>query len=93
MNVRIGTFRLWVVLSVLFVIALAAFSYSNIHTEFTNAYTDWNAVATKLGGENMVPADCEKQGGPSEQTTTGMTMVFAGTSFRSSDRSIQSTRT
>ncbi|MBB5327807.1 hypothetical protein [Tunturiibacter gelidoferens] len=63
MNVQKGTFRLWVVLSVLFVIVVAAFSYDNIHTEFRNAYTDWNAVATKLGGENMVPADCEKARG------------------------------
>jgi hypothetical protein len=70
MNVRKGTFRLWVVLSVLFVIGVAAFSYSDIHTEFRNAYTDWNAVATKLGGTNLVPADCDKARGTLETDYT-----------------------
>ena len=59
MNVRKGTFRLWVVLSVLFVIAIAVISYSDIHTEFRNAYTDWDADFAKYGGYSLLPADCE----------------------------------
>jgi hypothetical protein len=39
MNVRKGAVRLWIVLSVLFVIAIAVISYSDIHTEFRNAYS------------------------------------------------------
>ena len=63
MNVRRGTFRFWLILSVLFVIAVVAISYSDIRIEFKNANTDWNAIATKLGGTNLVPADCEKARG------------------------------
>ena len=59
MNVRKGTFRLWVVLSVLFVIAIAVISYSDIHTEFRNAYTDWDADFAKYGGYSLLPVDCE----------------------------------
>ena len=63
MNIRRGTFRLWVILSVLFVIGVAAFSYSDIHTEFRKADTDWNAELAKYGGISLVPADCEKTRG------------------------------
>lgn len=63
MNVRKGTFRLWVVLSVLFVIGVAAVSYSDMHTEFRNADTDWNAEFAKYGGYSLLPADCEKARG------------------------------
>jgi hypothetical protein len=63
MNIRKGTFRLWVILSVLFLIGVAAVSYSDIHTEFRNAYTDWNAEFAKYGGYSVVPADCEKARG------------------------------
>jgi hypothetical protein len=70
MNVQKGTFRLWVVLSVLFVIGVAVVSYSDIRIEFREAYTDWNAVATKLGGTNLVPADCDKARGMLETEYT-----------------------
>lgn len=63
MNVQKGTFRLWVVLSVLFVIGVGAASYINVHDEFRNAYTDWNAEFAKYGGYSVVPADCEKARG------------------------------
>lgn len=63
MNLRKGTFRLWVVLSVLCVIGVAAVSYSDIHTEFRNAYTDWNAEFAKYGGYSVVPANCDKARG------------------------------
>ena len=63
MNVRKGTFRIWTVLSVLFMIGVVAASYSDIHTEFRNAYTDWNAEFAKYGGYSLVPADCEKTRG------------------------------
>lgn len=63
MNLRKGTFRLWVILSVLFVIAVGVVQYSDIHTEFRNAYTDWDALAAKYGGSTLVPVDCTKARG------------------------------
>ena len=60
MNVRKGTCRLWTVLSVLFVIGVGAVEYTEIRTEFRNAYTDWDAVASKYGGSTLVPVDCTK---------------------------------
>jgi hypothetical protein len=70
MNVKKGTFRLWVVLSVFFVICVAVVSYSDIRIEFRNANTDWNAIATQFGGTNLVPADCEKARGTLERDYT-----------------------
>ena len=63
MNVRKGTFRLWVILSVVFVIGVGAASYTNIYDEFRNAYTDWNAEFVKYGGSSLLPADCAKTRG------------------------------
>lgn len=63
MNVRKGTFRLWVILSVLFVIGVAAASYSDIRTEFRDANTDWVAIAAKYGGYELLPVDCSKATG------------------------------
>jgi hypothetical protein len=63
MNIRCGVFRLWIVASVLFVIGVGAASYSGIHEEFRNAYTDWGAEVKKYGGYSLLPADCEKARG------------------------------
>ena len=58
MNIRKGAFRFWVVASVLFVLTFAGFSYDGVHTEFRNAYTDWDAEAAKLGGTTEWPVPC-----------------------------------
>jgi hypothetical protein len=41
-------------------IGVTTVSYSDIHTEFRNAYTDWDALAAKYGGSSLLPADCAK---------------------------------
>jgi hypothetical protein len=63
MNVRQGTFRLWVVASVLFVIGVGAASYGGIRQEFKNANADWDAEADKYGGYSLLPTDCGKARG------------------------------
>jgi hypothetical protein len=70
MNLRKGTFRLWLVLSVLFVIGVDGVEYGSIHDEFRNAYTDWDAVASKYGGSTLVPVDCTKAIGKIETDYT-----------------------
>ena len=63
LDIRRGTFRLWVVASVLFVIGVGAASYSGIRQEFENANTDWEAEFKKYGGYSFLPADCSKAPG------------------------------
>lgn len=63
MNIRQGMFRLWVIASVLFVIAVGVSSYSGIRQEFKDAYTDWDAVVKEYGGYTLYPTDCEKARG------------------------------
>ncbi len=63
MNIRQGMFRLWVVASILFVIAVGVLSYSGIRQEFKNAYTDWDAVLKEYGGYALYPTDCGKARG------------------------------
>ena len=63
MNLRLGMFRLWVVASALFLVGLGAISYSDIHEEFRNAYTDFDAAAKELGGYTIYPTDCDKARG------------------------------
>ena len=55
MNWRQGFFRLWLIGSALFVIAVAVFSYSEIKTQFAApAYDEW----TKAGFITLVPLRC-----------------------------------
>lgn len=63
MNVRRGLFRLWVLLSVLFAIGVVAVSYSGLHEEFRNTYTDWDAEFAKYGVVSIWPVDCAKARG------------------------------
>ena len=63
LNIQRGTFRLWVVASMLFVIGVGAASYSGIRQEFKNANTDWDAEVKKYGGYSLLPTDCEKARG------------------------------
>jgi hypothetical protein len=58
MNVRRGMFRLWTVASTVFVIGVGIASYTSLHAEFINAYTDFDALAAKCGGRTVLPADC-----------------------------------
>ena len=58
MSWRRGFFRIWLVASALFVIAIAAISYSEIMAQF-----DATAVTTKWPGELMVPTLCGKARG------------------------------
>jgi len=57
-NIRRGAFRLWVIASVLFVVGMGIYSYSGIHDEFRNAYTNWDAEFAKYGGWTEWPVPC-----------------------------------
>jgi len=59
MNIRAGLFRLWVVASVLFIIAVALVSYSGIRNKFHIANTDWDAIAERFGGVSLLPVFCD----------------------------------
>ena len=63
MNAREGMFRLWLVGSALFVVGVAVTSYANIRDEFRNAYTDFDAEMSRLGGNSMFPTSCDKARG------------------------------
>jgi len=63
MNIRKGTFRVWVVASVLFVIGVGVISYGGIRQEFKNANIDWDAEVDKYGGYVVLPTDCGKARG------------------------------
>jgi hypothetical protein len=56
-------FRLWLVLSILFVIGVGVISYGGIREEFRIAYTDWDGLAERYGGYSLYPVDCEKARG------------------------------
>ena len=59
MNVRQGMFRLWVVLSAVFVLGVVVASYSSIIQEFRFASQDWDAVFKEYGGSgSLIPVDC-----------------------------------
>jgi hypothetical protein len=59
MNIRRGFFRLWVVFSALFIIAVFAFSLDSIYTEFKNAYF----FKVPEGSILLVPTDCNSARG------------------------------
>ena len=65
MNIRAGLFRLWVVASVLFIVAVAVASYSDIRNEFHVANTDYDAIAEQVGGYSLLPAFCNLARGSS----------------------------
>jgi hypothetical protein len=54
MNFQRGFFRVWVILSILFVIAVAIVSYTDVSREFEWASLDFSSTSTV-----MVPADCK----------------------------------
>lgn len=63
MNAQRGMFRLWVVVSALFVIGVGAASYGGIRNEFKVANTDYDALAKEAGGTTLLPVDCAKARG------------------------------
>ena len=65
MNVRKGMFRLWLVASVLFVIAVAVAYYGSIRNEFRMATTNYDAHAREHGGTTLLPVFCDKARGNS----------------------------
>jgi hypothetical protein len=50
MNIRKGLLRLWIVVSILFVICVFAVSYPSLREEFRIANTDYDAIDKELGG-------------------------------------------
>jgi hypothetical protein len=58
MNIRQGMFRLWIIASVLFVIAIGLVSYRGLREQFRISHTDWDAVAKQYGGYSLVPTFC-----------------------------------
>ena len=54
MNLRRGLFRVWLVLSALFIIAVFAFSYDSLYQEFKNKYFVWKPETFTL----LLPTDC-----------------------------------
>lgn len=62
MNFRKGTFRLWIVLSVLFVLGVAAVEAGSVRSEFKKAQTDAE-LSGKWGWALLLPADCDKARG------------------------------
>ncbi len=65
MNFRAGVFRLWIVSSVLFIVAVGVASYSDIRNEFRIANTDYDAIAEQLGGYSLLPTFCNLARGSS----------------------------
>lgn len=65
MNIRAGLFRLWIVASVLFIVAVGVASYSDIRNEFRTANTDWDATFEQYGGYGLLPALCDLARGSS----------------------------
>jgi hypothetical protein len=62
MNLRKGTFRLWVVLSVLFVIGVGAVEFSSVRDAFRKAQSDAE-LSDKYGWALLLPTDCSKARG------------------------------
>lgn len=60
MNFRRGFFRIWVILSVLFVTSMAVVSYNEVSGEFEKASLDFSQV-----GILMLPVDCREARGKS----------------------------
>jgi hypothetical protein len=58
MNIRRGMFRLWIVSSTLYVLGISVTSYDAIREEFRASGVDYDAIASKLGGETVLPVDC-----------------------------------
>ncbi|MGJ5075510.1 hypothetical protein [Bradyrhizobium oligotrophicum] len=54
MNFKRGFFRLWVLLSALFIVGVAVVSYRDVSEEFEKASMDFSSVGTLL-----VPIDCK----------------------------------
>jgi hypothetical protein len=63
MNVRQGLFRLWLVLSTLFIIFVGVAYYGLIREEFRIANTDWDAFYKEYGGTSLLPTTCDKARG------------------------------
>ncbi|QHP71716.1 MULTISPECIES: hypothetical protein [Bradyrhizobium] len=88
MNFRLGFFRIWVILSILFIIAVAILSYKDVSGEFEKASLDFSFV-----GIAMVPVNCkEARARPgritNRQIARGMhiaTQQIAGTKCRHFD--------
>jgi hypothetical protein len=65
MNLRRGSFRIWLVLSVFFIAGVGALSYEKVAGEFEKASQDWSQAGTLL-----VPMDCrEARGAPKTDYT------------------------
>ncbi len=68
MDIRRGTFRLWVIFSALFVLGVGVSSYHTIREEFTAATRPpdyYDIIAKKFGGEPLLPVDCLEARGDS----------------------------
>jgi hypothetical protein len=74
MNVKRGILRLWLVFSALFAAVVCCLSYSKIRNEFRISHTDYEAIAKKYGGVEVVPVDCEEARGL-PQLPSGLTLV------------------
>jgi hypothetical protein len=62
MNIRRGTFRVWLVLSAIFVIVIGAMNFAGIQEEFTHAYYEDN-MAKKWGWAELLPVNCAETRG------------------------------
>jgi hypothetical protein len=58
MNIRRGTFRLWLVLSAMFIIALAVIEFPSVRDEFRKVQSE-KELSDKWGWAELVPADCK----------------------------------
>lgn len=57
MNLRRGTFRLWLVLSALSVIVVAVIEFPSIRDEFRHVQSE-KELSDKWGWAELLPADC-----------------------------------
>jgi hypothetical protein len=60
MNFRRGFFRIWLILSIPFIVGVAIVSYKEVSSDFENASLDFSSV-----GIAMVPVDCKEARGKS----------------------------
>src|SRR4051812_4539964 len=60
MNFRRGFFRLWLVVSALFILAVGFFAYEKVSGEFAKASQDWSSA-----GILLLPVDCREARGNS----------------------------
>lgn len=62
MNIRRGTFRLWVVLSAVFVIVVMASQYASVRDDFKQVSSE-KELSDKWGWAELLPADCAEARG------------------------------